>query len=63
MTVGEERESFSDEREQNSEDVEAHGMLDSPNLDAPNIDHETEGDDVEGHAFLDSPNIESPNAD
>ena len=63
MTVAEERENFSDERQGMTDDVEAHGMTDAPSLDAPSLDHEGEGPDVEGHAFLDAPSLDAPSTD
>jgi hypothetical protein len=54
-----EREGMSDEREGVSEgvseDVEAHGITDSPKGDSPTADRTDEGDDVEAHVLSDSP--------
>lgn len=46
-----------------TEDVEAHGTIDSPGVDSPTIDATDEGDDVEGHALIDSPAVDSPAVD
>ena len=46
-----------------TEDVEAHGTIDSPGVDSPTIDQTDEGDDVEGHALIDSPAVDSPTVD
>ena len=47
-----------------TEDVEAHGTIDSPGVDSPSIDRtDDEGDDVEGHALIDRPGVDSPNVD
>lgn len=50
--------------EGNSDDVEAHGLLDSPAAEQPAAERGDEGDDVEAHGMLsDSPAAESPNAE
>jgi hypothetical protein len=57
-----------DEREGMAEgttdDVEGHGLLDSPSTDQPSADRtDDEGDDVEAHGLLDRPSTDSPSTD
>jgi hypothetical protein len=66
MTVGEERDAYSDEPEATSDDddVEGHYLGDSPSSDAPSSDRDTgEGADVEGHMFSDAPSSDAPSSD
>jgi hypothetical protein len=45
-------------------DVEAHGVIDSPNVDSPSVDRtDDDGNDVEGHALIDSPAVDRPAVD
>ena len=44
-----------DERETNSDDVEAHSLLDAPPSERPPADRNDEGDDVEAHTMSEAP--------
>jgi hypothetical protein len=46
------------------DDVEAHGTIDRPGVDAPSVDRtDDDGDDVEAHSLIDAPSIDAPAVD
>jgi hypothetical protein len=48
-------------REDEGDDVEAHGNVAAPTVPAPTVGHEDEDDDVEAHAHFPAPGFARPN--